>query len=197
MAFWQMSVGQLSVYHKYILSYDQMSLMHDGQKSIQTILTNVCWPIACWPNDSSPHVHNVIIARGRIVCKTNIFWSNASRPNGFSTKRHWAVFSFWVILKWSKYQYCSKMLQMGDCYCPPPRPPPPPKKTHLCLKESSKVLFTHPIGLHHPLDGVTNPEFKLLHFIQVAIFCKEKKALAFNQDRCCHLVLCLQLILFH
>jgi hypothetical protein len=23
------------------------------------------------------------------------------------------------------------------------------------------------IGLHHPLDGVTNPEYKLLHFIQL------------------------------
>jgi hypothetical protein len=53
-----------------------------------------------------------------------------------------------------------------------------------------------PVGLHHPLDGVTNPEYKFLRFIQL-IFCKEKKALAFNRDRCCHLMLCLQLILFH
>jgi hypothetical protein len=54
------------------------------------------------------------------------------------------------------------------------------------------------IGLHHPLDGVTNPEYKLLHFIQLTKFsCKEKKALALNQDSCCHLALCLQLILFH
>ncbi len=52
------------------------------------------------------------------------------------------------------------------------------------------------IGLHHPLDGVTNPENKLC-FIQLAIFCKEKKALAFNRDSCCHLALCLRLILFH
>ncbi len=54
------------------------------------------------------------------------------------------------------------------------------------------------IGLHHPLDGVTNPEYKLLHFIQLTkFFGKEEKALAFNWDRCCHLALCLQLILFH
>ncbi len=54
------------------------------------------------------------------------------------------------------------------------------------------------IGLHHPLDGVTNPEYKLLHFIQPSkFFCKEDKALAFNWDRCCNLALCLQLILFH
>jgi hypothetical protein len=43
------------------------------------------------------------------------------------------------------------------------------------------------IRLHHPQDGVTNPEYKLLRFIQLTIFYKEKKALAFNQDRCCHL----------
>jgi hypothetical protein len=51
------------------------------------------------------------------------------------------------------------------------------------------------IGLHHPLDGVTNPKYKLLHFIQLTnLFCKEK-ALAFNWDTCCHLALCLWLIL--
>ncbi len=54
------------------------------------------------------------------------------------------------------------------------------------------------IGLHHPLNGVTNPEYKLLPFIQLTkCFCKEKKALAFKQDRCCPLALCLRLILFH
>jgi hypothetical protein len=26
------------------------------------------------------------------------------------------------------------------------------------------------IELHHPLDGVTNPEYKLLHFIQLTKF---------------------------
>jgi hypothetical protein len=29
------------------------------------------------------------------------------------------------------------------------------------------------------------------------LFCKEKKALAFNWDRCCHLVFCYRLILFN
>ncbi len=52
-------------------------------------------------------------------------------------------------------------------------------------------------GLHHPLDGVTNPQYKLLHFIQLTFFCKKKRALAFNRDRCWHLMLCLRLILFH
>jgi hypothetical protein len=53
------------------------------------------------------------------------------------------------------------------------------------------------MGLDHPLDGVTNPKYKLLHILLTKFFCKEKKALAFNRDRCYHLVLCLQLILFH
>jgi hypothetical protein len=52
------------------------------------------------------------------------------------------------------------------------------------------------MGLDPPQDGITNPKFKLLHLI-TTIFCKEKKAQAFNWDRCCHLVLWLQLILFH
>jgi hypothetical protein len=35
------------------------------------------------------------------------------------------------------------------------------------------------IGHHHPLDGITNPEYELLHFIQLTkCFSKEKKALA-------------------
>ncbi len=60
------------------------------------------------------------------------------------------------------------------------------------------LMWGRPIGLHHPLGGVTNPEYKLLCFIQLSKnFCKEKKALTFNRDRCCHLALCLQLILFH
>ncbi len=51
------------------------------------------------------------------------------------------------------------------------------------------------MGLYHPLDGITNPKFKLLHFL--TFFCREKKELAFNRDWCCHLALCLRLILFH
>jgi hypothetical protein len=58
-------------------------------------------------------------------------------------------------------------------------------------------LFIWLIWLYHPLDGVTNPRYKLLHFSTITFFYKEKKALAFNRDRCCHLALCLQLILFH
>ncbi len=48
-------------------------------------------------------------------------------------------------------------------------------------------ILVHQIGLHHPLDGITNPEYKLLHFIQLTIF-RKKEALAFNRDRWCHLV---------
>ena len=91
----------------------------------------------------------------------------------------------------------------------------PPKKTHKFIRFTfnrgfpilSTCFFVNrmrrpnlcnqAIGLHHPLDGITNPEYKLLHFIQLTIFCKKKRALAFNRDRCCHLALCLLLILFH
>jgi hypothetical protein len=31
------------------------------------------------------------------------------------------------------------------------------------------------IGLHHPLDGVTNPEYKLLHFIQLKFFFAKRR----------------------
>jgi hypothetical protein len=36
--------------------------------------------------------------------------------------------------------------------------------------------FFRAIGLHHPLDGVTNPKYKLLHFIQITFFLKKKRA---------------------
>ncbi len=52
------------------------------------------------------------------------------------------------------------------------------------------------IGLYHPLDGTTNHKYKLMHFLTTKyFFCNDKKTLAFNRDRCCHLALCLQLIL--
>ncbi len=53
--------------------------------------------------------------------------------------------------------------------------------------------------LCHPPDGSTSPQYKLLCFITATKICKEKNALAFNQDRCCHLVLCFcfRLIPFH
>jgi hypothetical protein len=54
------------------------------------------------------------------------------------------------------------------------------------------------IGLYHPLDGITNPKYKMLHFLTTKNnFREEKKAVAFNWDRCCHLALCLRLILSH
>ncbi len=65
------------------------------------------------------------------------------------------------------------------------------------LKNFGDLNFKNSIGLHHPLDGVTNPKYRLLHFIQLTIFCKKKRALAFNRYRCGHLVLCLWLILIH
>jgi hypothetical protein len=46
-------------------------------------------------------------------------------------------------------------------------------------------LLQHPqrwrvqIGLHHPLDGVTNPEYKLLCFIQLTIFLQREEGTSF------------------
>ncbi len=53
------------------------------------------------------------------------------------------------------------------------------------------------IGLYHPRDGVTNPKYKLLHFLTTKLIWKDRKAQAFNRDRYSHLALCLLLILFH
>ncbi len=50
--------------------------------------------------------------------------------------------------------------------------------------------------LCHPPDGSTSPKYKLLCFITTKKICKEKNALAFNWNGCCHLVLCLRLIPF-
>jgi hypothetical protein len=63
-----------------------------------------------------------------------------------------------------------------------------PRQVQLHVAVAGIVL---PIGLHHPLDAITNPKYKLLMFIQLTISCKKKSALAFNRDRCCHLALCL------
>jgi hypothetical protein len=80
-----------------------------------------------------------------------------------------------------------------------------PKKSWLCnfvfllLSIGEGFHFFRNFSMvHHPQNGITNPKYKLLHFLTTKIkFCKEKKALAFNRDRCCHLVLCSRLILFH
>ncbi len=61
----------------------------------------------------------------------------------------------------------------------------------------AKFWGNKPSQYHHPLDGVTNPKNKLLRFFTTITFYKEKKALAYNWERCCHLALCLWLILFH
>ncbi len=53
------------------------------------------------------------------------------------------------------------------------------------------------LGLYHPLDGITNHMYMLFHFLTTKNnFCREEKALAFYWQRCCHLGLCLCLILF-
>jgi hypothetical protein len=53
------------------------------------------------------------------------------------------------------------------------------------------------MGLYHPLDGDTTLKYELLCFLTPNKKISKRKALAFNWDRCCHLALCLWLILFH
>ncbi len=50
---------------------------------------------------------------------------------------------------------------------------------------------------YHPLDGITYLKYKLVSFWTPNIKISMRKALAFNWNRCCHLALCLLLILFH
>jgi hypothetical protein len=66
----------------------------------------------------------------------------------------------------------------------------------ISLSQCYKAFF-YVMRLCHPPDGSTSPKYKLLCFTTTNFFCKEKNALAFNRDRCCHLVLCLRFIPFH
>jgi hypothetical protein len=43
----------------------------------------------------------------------------------------------------------------------------------------STIMKSLKIGLYYLLDGITNPKYKLLHFLTTKI-CKEIKALAFK-----------------
>jgi hypothetical protein len=53
------------------------------------------------------------------------------------------------------------------------------------------------MALYQPLDGDTNLKYKLLCFFTPNKKISKRKALALNRDGCCHLALCLQLILLH
>jgi len=64
-----------------------------------------------------------------------------------------------------------------------------------CYFHPSWIITIVWIGLYHPLDGITNLKFKLLCFLTPSKKISKRKVLAFNRDRSCHLMLCLQLIL--
>ncbi len=70
------------------------------------------------------------------------------------------------------------------------------------MNEINPVIANHKcsipiIGLHHSPKGVTNLKYKLLSFLTHNKKISKRKVLAFNRDRCCHLALCLRLIIFH
>jgi hypothetical protein len=45
------------------------------------------------------------------------------------------------------------------------------------LIKQEKIMT--PIGCHHPLYGITNPEYKLLHFIQLTNFLQREEGISF------------------
>jgi len=68
--------------------------------------------------------------------------------------------------------------------------------TFCTAKSSFKMWLIHGneqlIGLNHPLDGIPNPKYELLHWLN---FVSQREGiLAFNQDKCWHLVICLGLL---
>ncbi len=59
------------------------------------------------------------------------------------------------------------------------------------------VVVVATLGLYHPLDGDTNLKYKLLCFLIPNKKDFKEKDTCFNPNRCCHLALCLHLLLFH
>ncbi len=62
----------------------------------------------------------------------------------------------------------------------------PNKREHLSLETiSNRVLEfegktrANPIGLHHPLDGITNPKYILLHFLTNKYFLQRGEGISF------------------
>jgi hypothetical protein len=46
----------------------------------------------------------------------------------------------------------------------------------LMFPGSTQTTFRlSPIGLHHPVDGVTNPKYKLLHFLTTKYFIAKRR----------------------
>jgi len=71
------------------------------------------------------------------------------------------------------------------------------KNTGYLNKGKAGWVFKKLIGLYHPLNGITNLKYKLMCFLTINKKISKRNALAFNWDRCCHLALCLRLIVFH
>jgi hypothetical protein len=76
------------------------------------------------------------------------------------------------------------------------------KDTKFLMNNSVEVQFMlyfllYSVILLNEALSPASPKYKLLCFITAKKICKEKNALGFHQDRCCHLVLCLRLIPFH
>jgi len=98
-------------------------------------------------------------------------------------------------LLWSRpalYLYFNKPNLLFPCLCEAGQP-----RRVLTKWLQIFYLTINLMGLCRLLDGFAYTKYKLLCFLRAKFFWKEKKALAFNRDRCCNLALCLQLIIFH
>jgi hypothetical protein len=51
----------------------------------------------------------------------------------------------------------------------------------LTLAETLRIFYTNDgaIGLYHPLDGITNPKYKLLHSLTANFFLKREEGTTF------------------
>jgi hypothetical protein len=47
------------------------------------------------------------------------------------------------------------------------------------IGKHSAYFYTATIGHNHPLDGITNPEYKLLHFLQLTKFFAREEGTSF------------------
>ncbi len=88
--------------------------------------------------------------------------SNELWPNVASGDPLPAISDCCVIPQWVDSTYTQK-----TCV------PPTPTSSSNC--EYWQKIILDAIGLHHPLDGVTNPEYKLLRFIQLTNFFAKRR----------------------
>jgi hypothetical protein len=69
-------------------------------------------------------------------------------------------------------------------------------KNTLKMQTGTAQYEKNVLGLYHPLDGINNPKYNLLHFLTTNFLHREEGS-SFSRDRCWYRALSLWLILFH